>query len=120
VSFGDLKGVLEAFGRFLMGPTLRLRFRANHFPFTEPSGEMDYSCLLCDGRGCATCSLSGWIEWGGCGMIHPRVLERCGIDPRRWQGFAFGMSIDRTAMLRWGVPQLRHLFEGDLRVLEQL
>jgi phenylalanyl-tRNA synthetase alpha chain len=120
VTFGDLKGVLEAFGRFLMGEGVRLRFRANHFPFTEPSGEMDYSCLLCDGRGCATCSQSGWIEWGGCGMIHPRVLERCGIDPARWQGFAFGMSLDRTAMLRQGLPQMRHLFEGDLRVLEQL
>ena len=120
VTFGDLKGVLEAFGRFLMGEGVRLRFRANHFPFTEPSGEMDYSCLLCDGRGCATCSQSGWIEWGGCGMIHPRVLERCGIDPVRWQGFAFGMSLDRTAMLRQGLPQMRHLFESDLRVLEQL
>jgi phenylalanyl-tRNA synthetase alpha chain len=120
VSFGDLKGVLEAFGRFLLGESVRLRFRANHFPFTEPSGEMDYSCLLCGGQGCATCSQSGWIEWGGCGMIHPRVLERCGIDPLRWQGFAFGMSLDRTAMLRWGVPQMRHLFEGDLRVLEQI
>jgi phenylalanyl-tRNA synthetase alpha chain len=120
VTFGDLKGVLLGFGRFLMGEGVRLRFRANHFPFTEPSAEVDYSCLLCDGQGCATCSLSGWIEWGGCGMIHPRVLERCGIDPRRWQGFAFGMSLDRTAMLRWGLPQIRHLFEGDLRVLEQL
>ncbi len=120
VTFGDLKGVLETFGRFLMGEGVRLRFRANHFPFTEPSGEMDYSCLLCDGKGCATCSQSGWIEWGGCGMIHPRVLERCGIDPTRWQGFAFGMSLDRTAMLRQGLPLMRHLFDGDLRVLEQL
>jgi phenylalanyl-tRNA synthetase alpha chain len=120
VNFGDLKGVLFAFARFLMGDAVRLRFRANHFPFTEPSGEVDYGCLLCDGKGCATCSLSGWIEWGGCGMIHPRVLERCGIDPGRWQGFAFGMSLDRTAMLRWGLPQMRHLFEGDLRVLEQI
>jgi phenylalanyl-tRNA synthetase alpha chain len=120
VNFGDLKGVLESFGRFLLGERVRLRFRANHFPFTEPSGEMDYTCLLCDGQGCVTCSRSGWIEWGGCGMIHPRVLERCGIDPARWQGIAFGMSLDRTAMLRWGLPQMRHLFEGDLRVLEQL
>jgi phenylalanyl-tRNA synthetase alpha chain len=120
VTFGDLKGVLLGFGRFLIGEGVRLRFRANHFPFTEPSAEVDYSCLLCGGRGCATCSLSGWIEWGGCGMIHPRVLERCGIDPLRWQGFAFGMSLDRTAMLRWGLPQIRHLFEGDLRILEQL
>jgi phenylalanyl-tRNA synthetase alpha chain len=120
VTFGDLKGLLYAFGRHLMGGEVELRFRSNHFPFTEPSAEMDYACLLCEKRGCATCSQHGWLEWGGCGMIHPRVLERCEIDPDRYQGFAFGMGIDRTAMLRYGVPQLRHLFEGDVRVLEQV
>ena len=119
VTFGDLKGLLTNFGRTLMGADIELRFRANHFPFTEPSAEFDYACVLCDRRGCAACSQHGWLEWGGCGMIHPRVLERCEIDPERYQGFAFGMGIDRTAMLRYGVPQLRHLFEGDLRVLEQ-
>ena len=120
VTFGDLKGLLYAFGRHLMGRDVELRFRSNHFPFTEPSAEMDYACVLCDKRGCAACGQHGWMEWGGCGMIHPRVLERCEIDPDRYQGFAFGMGIDRTAMLRYGIPQLRHLFEGDLRVLEQV
>ena len=119
VTFGDLKGVLLAFGRYLMGGEIKLRFRANHFPFTEPSAEIDYACLLCDMQGCAACSGHGWMEWGGCGMIHPRVLERCGIDPERYQGFAFGMGIDRTAMLRYGVPHLRLLFEGDARFLGQ-
>ena len=120
VTFGDLKGVLLAFGRHLFGDEVELRFRANHFPFTEPSAELDYSCLLCDRQGCKLCSNSGWVEWGGCGMIHPRVLERCGIDSERYQGFAFGMGVDRTAMRRWGIPHLRHLFEGDVRVLEQV
>jgi phenylalanyl-tRNA synthetase alpha chain len=119
-TFGDLKGLLYAFGRHLMGADVELRFRSNHFPFTEPSAEMDYACLLCEKQGCAACSQHGWLEWGGCGMIHPRVLERCGIDPERYQGFAFGMGIDRTAMLRYQIPQLRHLFEGDVRVLEQI
>jgi phenylalanyl-tRNA synthetase alpha chain len=108
VTFADLKGVLHAFARHLMGNDVRLRFRANHFPFTEPSAEMD---LLWHDE---------WLEWGGCGMIHPRVLERCDIDSGRWQGFAFGMGIDRAAMRRYEIPHIRLLFEGDLRVLEQL
>jgi phenylalanyl-tRNA synthetase alpha chain len=120
VTFGDLKGLLYAFGRHLMGSDTELRFRSNHFPFTEPSAEMDYACVLCDKRGCAACSQYGWVEWGGCGMIHPRVLERCEIDPDRYQGFAFGMGIDRTAMARFGFPQLRHFFEGDVRLLAQI
>jgi phenylalanyl-tRNA synthetase alpha chain len=119
VTFGDLKGVLLAFGRHQFGDEARLRFRANHFPFTEPSAELDYSCTLCGGVGCRVCSDSGWVEWGGCGMIHPAVLERCRIDSERYQGFAFGMGIDRAAMRRFGIPHLRHLFEGDLRVLSQ-
>ena len=108
VSFGNLKGILYAFARHLMGEDVELRFRANHFPFTEPSAEMDLRF-----RG-------DWLEWGGCGMIHPRVLERCDIDPERWHGFAFGMGIDRTALHRYGLPALRVLFEGDLRVLGQV
>jgi phenylalanyl-tRNA synthetase alpha chain len=120
VSFGDLKGVLVAFGRHLFGDDVLLRFRANHFPFTEPSAELDYSCELCKRQGCRMCSETGWVEWGGCGMIHPHVLERCGIDAQRYQGFAFGMGIDRTASRRYGIPHLRHLFEGDVRVLEQI
>ncbi len=103
-----------------MGRDLELRFRSNYFPFTEPSAEWDYACALCDKAGCHTCANSGWLEMGGCGMIHPRVLERCGIDPDRYQGFAFGMGIERTAMLRFGIPQIRLLFEGDVRVLEQV
>jgi len=120
VTFGDLKGVLHAFARHLLGREVELRFRANHFPFTEPSAEMDYACLLCQRRGCPACSQQGWMEWGGCGMIHPRVLERCRIDPDRFQGFAFGMGVDRTAMLRYGIPHIRLLFEGDARLLEQV
>jgi len=120
VTFGDLKGVLDTFGKHLFGPEAELRFRANYFPFTEPSAEMDYGCLLCERRGCAVCKHTGWVEWGGCGMIHPRVLANCEIDPERWQGFAFGMAIDRTAMLRYGIPHIRLLFEGDLRLLEQV
>ncbi len=120
VTFADLKGVLYAFGRHLMADEIELRFRANHFPFTEPSAEMDYACRLCERKGCGVCSDSGWIEWGGCGMIHPRVLENCGIDSDRYQGFAFGMGVDRTALLRYGIPNIRLLFEGDLRVLEQV
>ncbi len=108
VTFGDLKGVLYAFARHLMGPDIQLRFRAHFFPFTEPSAEMDFSWK------------GGWLEWGGCGMVHPRVLENCGIDSSRYQGFAFGMGIDRTAMLRFDIPHIRLMFEGDVRVLEQI
>ena len=108
VTFGDLKGVLYAFARRLVGSDVKLRFRAHFFPFTEPSAEMDFSW-----RG-------DWLEWGGCGMIHPQVLENCGIDAERYQGFAFGMGIDRTAMLRFGIPNIHLLFDGDVRVLEQI
>ncbi len=108
VSLADLKGVLHDFARHLMGPDVEVRFRANHFPFTEPSAEMDFRWH------------DEWLEWGGCGMIHPRVLERCGIDPDRWQGFAFGMGVDRSAMRRYDIPHIRLLFEGDLRLLEQI
>lgn len=119
-SFAELKGLLYAFAGHLMGEQIELRFRPSFFPFTEPSAELDFECLLCRGAGCATCSQTGWIEIGGCGMIHPRVLANCGIDPDRWQGFAFGMGLERPAMLRQGVPHIRLLYEGDLRVLEQL
>ena len=108
VSFADLKGTLYAFAKHLFGPDAKLRFRAHFFPFTEPSAEMDVTW-----RG-------GWLEWGGCGMIHPRVLLNCGIDPERWQGFAFGMALDRPAMLRFGIPNIQLLFDGDVRLLEQL
>ena len=119
LSFGDLKGLLFAFASHMMGAAMELRFRSSYFPFTEPSAEMDFRCLLCLGEGCATCSQSGWIEWGGCGMIHPQVLRNCDIDPDRWQGFAFGMGLERVAMLRHGLSHIRLLYEGDMRVLEQ-
>ena len=108
VSFADLKGTLYAFAKHLFGPAAKLRFRAHFFPFTEPSAEMDVTW-----RG-------GWLEWGGCGMIHPRVMQNCGLDPSRWQGFAFGMGLDRPAMLRFGIPNIQLLFDGDVRLLEQL
>jgi phenylalanyl-tRNA synthetase alpha chain len=108
VTFGDMKGVLYAFARHLMGPDIPLRFRAHFFPFTEPSAEFDFSWQ------------GGWLEWGGCGMIHPNVLRNCGIDPDEHQGFAFGMALDRSAMLRFGIPNIQWLFDGDLRLLEQL
>jgi len=107
VSFGDLKGTLYAFARHLFDADAKLRFRAHFFPFTEPSAEMDVSWG------------EGWLEWGGCGMIHPQVLQNCGLDPERVQGFAFGMGIDRPAMLRFQIPNIQLLFDGDLRVLEQ-
>ncbi|HXX46732.1 MAG TPA: phenylalanine--tRNA ligase subunit alpha [Myxococcota bacterium] len=108
VTFGDMKGVLYAFARHLMGPEVQLRFRAHYFPFTEPSAEFDFTWQ------------GGWLEWGGCGMIHPGVLENCGIDATRWQGFAFGMTIDRTAMQRFGIPNIHRMFDGDVRALEAL
>jgi phenylalanyl-tRNA synthetase alpha chain len=108
VTFGDLKGTLYAFARHLFGPDTELRFRAHFFPFTEPSAEMDFRWG------------ERWLEWGGCGMIHPNVLRNCGIDPDQHQGFAFGMALDRPAMDRFGIPVMQLLFEGDVRVLEQL
>jgi phenylalanyl-tRNA synthetase alpha chain len=119
LNFGDLKGLLFDFASHMMGDDMELRFRSSYFPFTEPSAEIDFRCLLCCGDGCATCSQTGWIEWGGCGMIHPEVLRNCKIDPDRWQGFAFGMGLERVAMLRHGVSHIRLLYEGDVRVLEQ-
>jgi len=120
VTFADLKGILYDFAAHLFGAGTELRFRSSYFPFTEPSAELDFRCHACAGAGCATCSQTGWLEWGGCGMIHPRVLANCGIDPERWQGYAFGMGLERAAMLRRGLPQIRLLYDGDVRVLEQL
>ena len=119
VTFGDLKGVLYAVARKILGAE-KLRFRSSYFPFTEPSAEIDYACALCDGGGCRTCSGAGWIEMGGAGMIHPVVLENCGIDPDRYQGFAFGWGLDRIAMMRYALPSIHLMFGGDARVLEQL
>jgi len=119
ITLADLKGTLLHVMRQLYGPDRRLRFRTHYFPFTEPSMEPDVSCMVCGGDGCPTCKWSGWIEMGGSGVVDPAVLEYCGIDPEEYSGFAFGMGLERTAQLRHGVPDLRYLWEGDLRVSRQ-
>ena len=120
VSFADLKGVFTDFLRnFFEKPELRTRFRPSFFPFTEPSAEIDMSCVFCDGNGCRVCSHTGWLEIAGSGMVHPNVLKHVGIDSEKYTGFAFGMGPDRLTMLRYGVNDLRLFFDGDLRFLSQ-
>ncbi len=119
IHFGHLRGTLEHFLHQIFTPDTKVRFRPSYFPFTEPSAEVDISCVFCSGKGCGTCSQTGWMEILGCGMVHPNVLRNVNIDPDEWSGFAFGMGIDRVAMLKFGVPNIRTLFENDLRVLEQ-
>jgi phenylalanyl-tRNA synthetase alpha chain len=119
VSLANLKGVLAGFAEQFFEKPRGLRFRASYFPFTEPSAEVDIQCVLCDGAGCRICKQTGWLEILGCGMVHPNVLTACGIDATRWQGYAFGMGIERLAMLRYAVNDLRMFFENDLRFLAQ-
>jgi len=119
VHFGHLRGTLEHFLRQMFSGDTKIRFRPSFFPFTEPSAEVDISCVFCEGNGCATCSHTGWMEILGCGMVHPAVLRNVGIDPEEYSGFAFGMGIDRVAMLKFDIPNIRTLFENDLRVLRQ-
>ncbi len=119
VSLANLKGVLAGFAEQFFEKPRGLRFRASYFPFTEPSAEVDIQCVLCDGAGCRICKQTGWIEICGCGMVHPNVLAACGVDATRWQGYAFGMGIERLAMLRYAVNDLRLFFENDLRFLAQ-
>ncbi len=120
VSFADLKGVLDDFlHRFFERDDLAVRFRPSYFPFTEPSAEVDIQCVMCSGEGCRVCGQTGWLEILGCGMVHPRVLEQVNVDPERFQGFAFGMGVERLAMLRYGVNDLRLFFENDIRFLRQ-
>lgn len=119
VSFADLKGTLDQFLKAFFEAELPVRFRPSYFPFTEPSAEVDIQCTNCGGSGCRVCGGSGWLEILGCGMVHPRVLEMAGIDPERYTGFAFGLGVERMAMLRYGVTDLRLFFENDLRFLEQ-
>lgn len=119
INFGHLRGTLEHFLQRIFSADTKVRFRPSYFPFTEPSAEVDMSCVFCKGSGCGTCSQTGWMEILGCGMIHPNVLRNCGIDPEEWSGFAFGLGIDRVAMLKFGMPNIRTLFENDLRVLGQ-
>lgn len=119
VSFVDLKQTLLFFARELYGKETRIRLRPSYFPFTEPSAEMDVSCTICGGKGCNVCKYTGWLEVLGCGMVHPNVLEACGIDSKEYTGFAFGMGIERAAMLKYQVNDLRLYFENDLRFLDQ-
>ncbi len=119
VSFADLKQTLLHFARELFGEDTRIRLRPSYFPFTEPSAEMDVSCSICGGKGCNVCKYSGWLEILGCGMVDPNVLEACNIDSVKYTGFAFGMGIERIAMLRYGIKDIRHFFENDLRFLKQ-
>ena len=118
-SFADLKGVLERVLSALFGPETKTRFRPHFFPFTEPSAEVDMACASCRGAGCATCGRKGWLEIMGCGMVHPNVFKAVGYDPRRVQGFAFGMGVERIAMLQHGITDIRLFFENDQRFLEQ-
>jgi len=120
ISLAHLKGTLEAFVRRLFSADTGVRLRPSFFPFTEPSCEVDITCPFCAGRGCAVCSGSGWMEILGAGMVDPRVLRNCGVDPARYSGFAFGMGIDRVAMIRYGIPNIRLLFENDERLLRQV
>jgi phenylalanyl-tRNA synthetase alpha chain len=119
ITLADLKGTLLALMRALFGEEREVRFRTHYFPFTEPSMEPDVSCFLCDGAGCRVCKFSGWIEMGGSGMVDPAVLEFVGYDPEEFSGFAFGLGLERMAQLRHGVPDVRLLWQSDLRVLEQ-
>ncbi|ASW42630.1 phenylalanine--tRNA ligase subunit alpha [Clostridium isatidis] len=119
VTFADLKGTLELFAKKMFGDSVKTKFRPHHFPFTEPSAEMDATCFVCGGKGCKVCKNSGWIELLGCGMVHPNVLRNCGIDPEVYSGFAFGFGVDRMVMLSYGIDDIRLLYESDMRFLDQ-
>jgi len=119
VSFADLKQTLLQFAKELFGEGTEIRLRPSYFPFTEPSAEMDVSCTICGGKGCNVCKYSGWLEILGCGMVDPNVLEACNIDSKKYTGFAFGMGIERITMLRYGIKDIRHFFENDVRFLKQ-
>lgn len=119
VTFADLKGTLELFAKKMFGDKVVTKFRPHHFPFTEPSAEMDATCFVCEGKGCRVCKGSGWIEILGCGMVHPDVLRNCGVDPEVYSGFAFGFGVDRMVMLKYGIDDIRQLYESDMRFLNQ-
>lgn len=119
ISFADLKGTVEEFLRVFFEKELAVRFRPSYFPFTEPSAEVDIECVMCGGEGCRVCSHTGWLEVMGCGMVHPNVLEASNVDSSEYRGFAFGMGVERLAMLRYGVNDLRLFFENDLKFLRQ-
>ena len=119
ITMADLKGTLDSFAKQLFGPETRTKFRPHHFPFTEPSAEMDVSCFKCGGKGCRVCKGSGWIEILGCGMVHPNVLKVGGIDTEKYTGFALGMGVERVAMLKYGVEDIRLFYENDMRFINQ-
>ncbi|NLE21067.1 MAG: phenylalanine--tRNA ligase subunit alpha, partial [Clostridiales bacterium] len=119
VTMADLRGTLAAFARQLYGEGVRTRFRPSFFPFTEPSAEVDLTCIVCGGTGCRVCKGTGWLEVLGSGMVNPRVLEACGIDSSVYSGFAFGVGLDRITLLRYGISDMRLLYEGDERFLRQ-
>ena len=119
ITFGDLKGTLENFAKSLYGNDVKLRFRPHHFPYTEPSAEVDLSCFKCGGKGCPLCKGEGWIEMLGSGVVRPEVLQNCGIDPNEYSGFAFGIGIERVAMMRYNIDDMRLLYENDSRFLTQ-
>ncbi|WP_294348379.1 phenylalanine--tRNA ligase subunit alpha [uncultured Clostridium sp.] len=119
VTFADLKGTLELFAKKMFGNNVKTKFRPHHFPFTEPSAEMDATCFVCGGEGCNVCKGSGWIELLGCGMVHPQVLRNCGLDPEVYSGFAFGFGVDRMVMLNYKLDDIRLLYESDMRFLNQ-
>ncbi len=119
ISFADLKGVIQAFAHRMFGKDIKVRFRPSFFPFTEPSAEYDFSCVFCRGKGCNVCKGTGWMEISGSGMVHPKVFEAAGVDSEKYTGYAFGMGIDRIAMLKYGINDIRLFFENDLRFLSQ-
>jgi phenylalanyl-tRNA synthetase alpha chain len=119
VSFANMRAILHNFVQAYFEKDLKMRLRPSYFPFTEPSAEVDMSCVFCDGAGCRICKQTGWLEISGCGMVHPNVLRASGVDAEKYTGYAFGMGIDRLAMLRYGVNDLRLMFENDLRLLQQ-
>ena len=119
ITFADLKGTLEAFAKKMFGEDTKVKFRPHHFPFTEPSAEMDVTCFKCGGKGCRMCKGEGWIEILGCGMIHPNVLDRCNVDGSKYSGFAFGIGLERIALLKYEIDDMRLLYENDVRFLKQ-
>ena len=119
ITFADLKGTLAQFAKELFGEDTKVKFRPHHFPFTEPSAEVDVTCFKCGGKGCRFCKGSGWIEILGCGMVHPNVLKMCGIDPEEYSGFAFGVGLERIALLKYEIDDMRLLYENDIRFLKQ-
>jgi phenylalanyl-tRNA synthetase alpha chain len=119
VTMGDLKGTLDKFAKIYFGENTRTRFRPHNFPFTEPSAEVDVSCFMCGGKGCRLCKGEGWIEILGAGMVHPNVLSACDIDPEVYSGFAFGVGLERVVMIKYGIEDMRYLYENDVRFLKQ-